>query len=88
MLFFLIDAYHEDEKRIVLKLHPKLAPIKVAVFPLLRNKEDLPKQNQFINVKVYFVTAFDNRGNIGKDESPRMKLDAVLCYNRLSDAGG
>ena len=41
---FLIDAYHEEEvrgeKRVVLRLHPKLAPIKVAVLPLSK-KPDL-----------------------------------------------
>ena len=41
---FLLDAYHEEEvrgeKRVVLKLHPRLAPIKVAVLPLSK-KPDL-----------------------------------------------
>ncbi|MBI2195435.1 MAG: glycine--tRNA ligase, partial [Candidatus Levybacteria bacterium] len=41
MLAFLLDAYSEDDKRIVLKLHPKLAPYKAAVFPLLANKPEL-----------------------------------------------
>ena len=40
MLAFLCDAYAEDEiggeKRTVLRLHPALAPVKVAVLPLLR----------------------------------------------------
>ena len=42
-LVFLFDAYEYDAKRenIVLHLNPKLAPIKVAVFPLLSNKEEL-----------------------------------------------
>ncbi|MGA2967926.1 MAG: glycine--tRNA ligase, partial [Candidatus Levyibacteriota bacterium] len=41
MLAFLLDAYREDGKRVFLKLHPKLAPYKVAVFPLLANKKEL-----------------------------------------------
>lgn len=45
-LFFLMDAYHEEEvkdgeTRTVLKIHPKLAPYKAAVFPLLANKPQL-----------------------------------------------
>ena len=34
LFFFLLDAYCEEEKRVVLKLHPQLAPYKVAIFPL------------------------------------------------------
>ena len=45
MLAVLVDAYSEDEmngeKRVVLKFHPRIAPIKAAVFPLLRNKPKL-----------------------------------------------
>ncbi len=44
-LALLCDAYHEEEvrgeRRTVLRLHPSLAPIKVAVFPLLRNRSEL-----------------------------------------------
>ena len=50
-LAFLCEAYHEDEqpdekgelqKRVVMRFHPKLAPIKVAVFPLIK-KEGMPE---------------------------------------------
>src|SRR5581483_11587784 len=41
LVFFLLDAYAEENGRVLLKLHPKLAPYKVAVFPLLANKDDL-----------------------------------------------
>jgi glycyl-tRNA synthetase len=45
VLAFMMDAYTEEEvrgeKRIVLKLHPELAPIKVAVLPLAKNKEPI-----------------------------------------------
>lgn len=67
-LFFLIDAYHEDKDRVVLKLHPKLAPYKVAVFPLLANKPDLVSKAKKVydSLKTEFNTAWDDRGNIGK----------------------
>lgn len=67
-LFFLLDAYHEEEKRIVLKLHPKLAPVKIAVFPLVANKEELVKKAKRVYelLKPEFMTAWDDRGNIGK----------------------
>lgn len=68
LLFFLLSAYTKDEKRSYLKLHPKLAPYKVAVFPLLANKEDLVKKARSIyeDLKPQFFTAWDDRGNIGK----------------------
>ncbi|QQG41109.1 MAG: glycine--tRNA ligase [Candidatus Levyibacteriota bacterium] len=70
ILAFLIDAYYEEEKRVVLKLHPKLAPCKVAVFPLLGNKEELiVKAKEIYKIlKELFGGAvmFDDRGNIGK----------------------
>jgi len=40
-LISLLDAYTEDGDRVVLKLNPKIAPYKVAVFPLLANKPEL-----------------------------------------------
>ena len=72
MLAILLDAYHEEkvkgEKRIVLKLKPSIAPIKVAVFPLLANKPKLVRKAKEVYdiVKKNFLTAWDDRGNIGK----------------------
>ncbi len=72
MLALLIDAYTEEEvnneKRVVLKIDKKLAPIKVAVFPLLRNKPELVKKAREIynNLKTEFMAEFDDNGNIGK----------------------
>ncbi len=67
-LMVLCDAYAEEEKRIVLKINPKIAPYKVAVFPLLANKEELVKKAHeiYTDLKKEFTTTFDDRGNIGK----------------------
>ena len=67
-LFFLLDAYKEDDKRVWLSLHPKLAPYKAAVFPLLANKPELVDKAKGIyeSLKPLFMTAWDDRGNIGK----------------------
>jgi len=45
-LVFMFDAYSYDKERdnVVLKLHPKLAPVKVGVFPLLSNKPEIVKK--------------------------------------------
>lgn len=68
LLFFLLDAYHEEGERVVLKLHPRLAPYKVAVFPLLANKANLvaKARDVYTMLKPHFTVAWDDRGNIGK----------------------
>src|SRR3972149_8611554 len=69
MLVLLFDAYCEDGERVILKLDPKVAPFKAAVFPLVRNKENLV--NNAENVYKMLLEAglnvdYDDRGNIGK----------------------
>jgi glycyl-tRNA synthetase len=71
VLAFLVDAYDEDdlggEHRTVLRLHPRLAPIKVAVFPLLR-KEGHPEvaREVYDLLRKRFVAEYDDGGHIGK----------------------
>lgn len=80
-LFFLIDSYHEEKDRIVLKLHPRLAPIKVAVFPLLANKPDLVSKAWKIynDLRKEFNTAWDDRGNIGKRYFAQDEAGTPFC---------
>ncbi|PIY65349.1 glycine--tRNA ligase [Candidatus Shapirobacteria bacterium CG_4_10_14_0_8_um_filter_39_15] len=81
LLFFLIDAYNEEEKRIVLKLHPLLAPYKVAIFPLLANKSDLVLQAKKIyeSLRNDFMVAWDDRGNIGKRYLAQDEIGTPWC---------
>lgn len=81
LLFFLIDAYFEDGDRKVLKLHPKLAPYKVAVFPLLANKEDLVIKARGIyeDLRENMMVAFDDRGNIGKRYFAQDEIGTPFC---------
>jgi glycyl-tRNA synthetase len=71
MLCFLLDAYDEDvvenEERIVLRLDPRLAPLKVAVYPLLR-KSGQPEKAQAVReiLARHFTTAYDQAGSIGR----------------------
>jgi len=71
MLAFLLDAYDEDvvegEERIVLRLDPRLAPIKAAIFPLLR-KGGQPEKAHAVREALlpYFATAYDQSGSIGR----------------------
>jgi len=84
-LFFLIDAYFEDamgsEQRVVLRFHPKLAPIKVGVFPLLANKPKLVEKARSIYnaLKPNFVCAWDDRGNIGKRYYSQDEIGTPWC---------
>ncbi len=80
-LTLLADAYHEDGDRVVLKLNPKIAPYKVAVFPLLANKEELVSKAKEIykSLKPMFMTAWDDRGNIGKRYASQDEIGTPYC---------
>lgn len=80
-LFFLIDAYCEEEERVVLRLDPRLAPVKVAVFPLLANKENLvEKAKKVYNlIKGEYLVDFDDRGNIGKRYFSQDEIGTPFC---------
>lgn len=81
LLFFLLDAYMEDGERKVLKLHPKLAPYKVAVFPLLPNKEELVSKarNIYQTLQKEMMVAWDDRGNIGKRYFAQDETGTPFC---------
>lgn len=80
-LFFLLDAYTQDGKRTVLNLHPRLAPVKVAVFPLVSNKPELVKMAQTIykELKKHLAVAWDDRGNIGKRYLAQDEIGTPWC---------
>jgi len=91
-LAFLMDAYQEEEakgeKRVMLKLHSKLAPKKVAVFPLLANKPRLVEKARaiFETLKLEAgswglgaAIAWDDRGNIGKRYFAQDEIGTPWC---------
>ncbi len=69
-LVFMFDAYNYDKARenVVLKLHPKLAPVKIGVFPLVSNKADLVKKarDAYDGLKKEWPCVFDLSGSIGR----------------------
>ena len=81
ILFLLVDAYTQDGERTVLKLNPKLAPYKVAVFPLLANKEELVSQARKIyeDLRQDMMVAWDERGNIGKRYFAQDEAGTPFC---------
>lgn len=80
-LALLVEAYHEEEGRVVLKLNPHLAPYKVAVFPLLANKEKLLNKARVIyeNLLRLVPSVFDDRGNIGKRYFSQDEIGTPWC---------
>lgn len=85
LLAVLLDAYHEEgegeKRRIVLKLKPVLAPYKVAVFPLLKNKPELVEKAKAIytDLRKDWMVAWDDRGNIGKRYYSQDEIGTPYC---------
>lgn len=82
-LVFLFDAYEYDPKRenVVLHLHPKLAPIKAAVFPLLSNKEELvaAAKKVYDALKNDFACSYDESGSIGRRYARMDEVGTPYC---------
>lgn len=87
----LVDAYFKDKDRQILKLHPRLAPIKVAVFPLVRNKAKLVQRARevFNELRFSLSSTWDDRGNIGKRYYSQDEIGTPWCvtvdYDTLED---
>jgi len=85
MLAVLCSAYAEDEvggeARSLLKFHPRLAPIKAAVFPLVKNKPEIVEKAQAIYEKLqrrYYVT-YDTAGAIGRRYRRMDEVGTPFC---------
>ena len=88
-LVFLLDAYTEDEapnakgvleKRVVLKLDPRLAPVKAAVLPLSRNADLSPVARDLAAaLRKRFTTDFDDAGAIGRRYRRQDEVGTPFC---------
>lgn len=85
-LMFLDLAYTEekvgdDDMRTVMKFPKHLAPIKVAVFPLLKNKPELVAKAQEIHrsLRSDFMCEFDDNGNVGKRYRRQDEIGTPYC---------
>jgi glycyl-tRNA synthetase len=85
-LAVLTDAYTEEEigegdARVVLKFPKKLAPVQVAVFPLLKNKPELVGKAReiFSSLKEHFRVEFDDNGNVGKRYRRQDEIGTPYC---------
>lgn len=86
ILAILSSAYREDEmggeKRVYLKLSPQVAPVKVAVFPLMKNKPELvSKAREIFNSirKEISEVTFDDNGNVGKRYRRQDEIGTPMC---------
>jgi glycyl-tRNA synthetase len=89
MMAFLVDAYGEDEApntkggvdtRTVLRLDPRLAPVKVAVLPLSRNEQLSPAaRNLATELRGYWNVEFDDAAAIGKRYRRQDEIGTPFC---------
>ena len=86
---FLVDAYHEEdaptaegtmELRVVLQLHPKLAPVKAAVFPLV-NRDGMPEMARAIeaDLRSSFRVFYDESGAVGRRYRRQDEVGTPFC---------
>ena len=82
-LMLLDNAYREDTEnnRVVLELAPRLAPVQVAVFPLLKNKPELVEKARqvFNSLLAQYRVTWDDRGNIGKRYLAQDEIGTPFC---------
>lgn len=86
-LAFLVDAYEEekieggtDESRVVLKLHPRIAPIKAAVFPLTKKEPVSTVAKQlYEDLKGDYRIAYDDGGAIGRRYRRQDEAGTPFC---------
>jgi len=86
ILSVLLDAYNEekledDSQRVVMKFKPNLAPVQVAVFPLLKNKEELVAKAREVYkiIKKNFRSEWDDSGNVGKRYRRQDEIGTPYC---------
>lgn len=85
ILAILVDAYHEEQvkedTRVVLKLNKDLAPTKIAVLPLLRNRPEIVElaKNIAKDLKKSLVTVYDDTGAIGKLYRRQDEVGTLFC---------
>jgi glycyl-tRNA synthetase len=97
VLAFLLDAYHEEERvtasgeketRTVLKLHPRLAPIKCAVLPLVK-KEGMPEKAREVIatlLKAGVNAKYDEKASIGKRYAKHDEIGTPYCITIDGDS--
>ena len=84
VLAFLVDSYHEEVveggNRVVLRLHPSLAPMKVAVLPLSRNERLAPlARDVYHRLCSSFMADYDDSQSIGRRYRRQDEIGTPFC---------
>ncbi len=82
LIVFMLDSYIKDEKtrNIVLKLSPKLSPIKAAVFPIIKKQEYEKLSQEIVNdLKKEFNVLYDKSGSIGRRYARNDEIGTPYC---------
>ncbi len=84
LMAFMMDAYDEEEvrgeTRAVLRLHPALAPIKVAVLPLSRHEDLVPVARRVWDLlRPHFMTQYDDAQSIGRRYRRQDEIGTPCC---------
>ncbi|HEV2211467.1 MAG TPA: glycine--tRNA ligase [Verrucomicrobiae bacterium] len=101
-LALICNAYCEDqapddkgklESRVVMKFHPRIAPVKVAVFPLLKNKPELVKKAKEVRdlLRPHLTVFYDEAGAIGRRYRRQDEVGTPFCvtidFDTLGEQG-
>jgi glycyl-tRNA synthetase len=84
-LAFLVDAYQEEEvrseKRVVLKFHPELAPIKIAVLPLLKKNDRIVEtaKKLMLDLRKRWHAVYDDTASIGRLYRRQDEVGTPFC---------
>ncbi len=96
-LAFLVEAYDEEivdaeknDVRVVLHLHPALAPVKAAVLPLSKKLSEAAEEKVFADLVKKFNVDFDDAGSIGKRYRRQDEIGTpfCICYDFESETDG
>ena len=89
LMAFLVEAYHEDQApntkggvdtRVVLRLDPRLAPVKAAVLPLSRNEQLSPVARQLAQeLREWWNVEFDDAGAVGRRYRRQDEIGTPYC---------
>ena len=85
LLAFLVEAYREEEvrgeKRVVLRFHPALAPVSVAVLPLLKKREDIVRMAQAVrnDLARHWTAYYDDTAAIGRLYRRQDEIGTAYC---------
>ena len=80
LLAFLCDAYDEESERVVMRLHPRLAPIKAALFPLVK-RDGMPEKTREIErmLRPHFNVFYDESGSVGRRYRRQDEAGTPFC---------